>query len=100
MFKRFMLNVLHFNCLGFSTGSILWDDEDKNSNSLGGVLPSGEYGKNTLINYCCRYNVLNQNRCNYDLSCNATHTLLMLSLKFMLISFVCYLDASVIIHLN
>ncbi|XP_076109352.1 uncharacterized protein LOC143078351 [Mytilus galloprovincialis] len=47
---------------GFSTGSILWDDEDRNSNSLGGVLPSGEYGENTLINYCCRSDGLARKR--------------------------------------
>ncbi|XP_063442712.1 uncharacterized protein LOC134723013 [Mytilus trossulus] len=40
---------------GFQTGSIYWDDEDRrNSNDDFGVLPSGAYGRNTLINYCCR----------------------------------------------
>ncbi|XP_052062373.1 uncharacterized protein LOC127702281 [Mytilus californianus] len=40
---------------GFQTGSIYWDDEDKNnSNDKDGVLPSGTYDKDTLINYCCR----------------------------------------------
>ncbi|XP_071171965.1 uncharacterized protein [Mytilus edulis] len=40
---------------GFQMGSIFWDDEDsRNINKQGGVLPSGEYGRNTLINYCCR----------------------------------------------
>ncbi|XP_063443354.1 uncharacterized protein LOC134723741 [Mytilus trossulus] len=40
---------------GFHMGSVLWDDEDKrNSNDGGGVLPSGTYNKDTLINYCCR----------------------------------------------
>ncbi|XP_048743798.2 uncharacterized protein LOC125657187 [Ostrea edulis] len=40
---------------GFENGSIFWDDEnDKNKNSAGGVLPSGQYDKDTMINYCCR----------------------------------------------
>ncbi|XP_052062376.1 uncharacterized protein LOC127702282 [Mytilus californianus] len=40
---------------GFKMGSIHWDDEDsRNKNGFGGVLPSGIYGRNTLINYCCR----------------------------------------------
>ncbi|XP_022296255.1 uncharacterized protein LOC111106032 [Crassostrea virginica] len=40
---------------GFQTGSVYWDDEDRNNkNSYGGVLPSGEFGRNTRINYCCR----------------------------------------------
>ncbi|VDI25369.1 Hypothetical predicted protein [Mytilus galloprovincialis] len=41
---------------GFHMGSILWDDEDKrNSNAFEGILPSGTFDKDTLINYCCRY---------------------------------------------
>ncbi|XP_052063522.1 uncharacterized protein LOC127703114 [Mytilus californianus] len=48
---------------GFRTGSIHWDDEDRrNSNALGGVLPSGSYGRNTLINYCCRSDGLARKR--------------------------------------
>ncbi|XP_063443365.1 uncharacterized protein LOC134723749 [Mytilus trossulus] len=40
---------------GFQTGSIYWDDEDKNnSNDKDGILPSGEFDKDTLIDYCCR----------------------------------------------
>ncbi|XP_048731678.2 uncharacterized protein LOC125648717 [Ostrea edulis] len=40
---------------GFENGSIFWDDEnDNNNNSVGGVLPSGQYGNDTMINYCCR----------------------------------------------
>ncbi|OPL32926.1 hypothetical protein AM593_08842, partial [Mytilus galloprovincialis] len=51
---------------GFSTGFIYWDDEDNaNANSHGGVLPDGEYGRNTKIQYCCRsdgsaYNSMNR----------------------------------------
>nr|AKQ70860.1 nacre apextrin-like protein 1 [Mytilus galloprovincialis] len=42
--------------LGFTcNGSIYWDDEDdSNANSKWGVLPDGEYGRNTKIYYCCR----------------------------------------------
>uniref|UniRef100_A0A8W8LTD8 Apextrin C-terminal domain-containing protein n=1 Tax=Magallana gigas TaxID=29159 RepID=A0A8W8LTD8_MAGGI len=40
---------------GFQYGSVFWDDEDsKNSNSYGGILPSGVYFWDTRINYCCR----------------------------------------------
>nr|XP_034306860.1 uncharacterized protein LOC105323535 [Crassostrea gigas] len=40
---------------GFSSGSIYWDDEDSyNMNGKGGYVPSGTYGSNTRINYCCR----------------------------------------------
>ncbi|XP_063442713.1 uncharacterized protein LOC134723014 [Mytilus trossulus] len=40
---------------GFKNGIIYWDDEDrKNSKEKGGVLPSGIYDRDTLINYCCR----------------------------------------------
>ncbi|CAG2184482.1 unnamed protein product [Mytilus edulis] len=44
----------HHFC-GFQTGSIYWDDEDKNnSNEKDATLPSGEFDKDTLIDYCCR----------------------------------------------
>ncbi|XP_048741867.1 uncharacterized protein LOC125655580 [Ostrea edulis] len=40
---------------GFENGSIFWDDEnDNNKNSAGGILPSGQFKQDTLINYCCR----------------------------------------------
>ena len=40
---------------GFGDGSIRWDDEDKdNENSYSGSLPTGSYGSNTKIFYCCR----------------------------------------------
>lgn len=40
---------------GFHTGSVYWDDEDHhNHNSKGGTLPDGDYGANTLVDYCCR----------------------------------------------
>ena len=40
---------------GFSEGSIHWDDEDnRNANSRGGILPDGSYDRNTRIYYCCR----------------------------------------------
>ncbi|XP_078339223.1 uncharacterized protein LOC144627150 isoform X3 [Crassostrea virginica] len=40
---------------GFLTGSVYWDDEDRNNkNSYDGVLPSGDFGRNTRIDYCCR----------------------------------------------
>nr|XP_034305119.1 uncharacterized protein LOC105349193 [Crassostrea gigas] len=39
----------------FLPGTVHWDDEDShNKNSYGGVLPTGSYGRNTDINYCCR----------------------------------------------
>ena len=40
---------------GFKHGSIYWDDEDDdNGNSLGGMVPTGDYGSNTKVSYCCR----------------------------------------------
>lgn len=40
---------------GFYFGSVYWDDEDAfNANSHGGTLPSGSFGRDTKINYCCR----------------------------------------------
>ena len=40
---------------GFVSGYVYWDDEDSNNiNSRGGSYPSGSYGRNTRINYCCR----------------------------------------------
>ncbi|CAG2214849.1 unnamed protein product [Mytilus edulis] len=40
---------------GFCTGFIYWDDEDtSNRNCKYGVLPDGQYDRNTKINYCCR----------------------------------------------
>ncbi|XP_063440731.1 uncharacterized protein LOC134721563 [Mytilus trossulus] len=41
---------------GFANGHVYWDDEDDSGsyNSLGGTLPDGAYGRNTLIQYCCR----------------------------------------------
>ena len=39
----------------FSEGFIKWDDKDfKNKNRHKGVLPEGEYDKNTLMYFCCR----------------------------------------------
>ncbi|XP_022298825.2 uncharacterized protein LOC144617945 [Crassostrea virginica] len=41
--------------IGFKYGYVHWDDEDnKKSNRHGGILPSGSFGKDTSINYCCR----------------------------------------------
>ena len=44
------------NCpSGFRHGSIYWDDDDdSNSNRRYGELPDGRYGRDTLIEYCCR----------------------------------------------
>lgn len=39
--------------LGFKDGSIRWHDK-KSKDKTWGVLPDGEYGKYTRINYCCR----------------------------------------------
>ena len=40
---------------GFSSGSIYWDDEDRNNrNSYGGILPDGSYDRNTRTYFCCR----------------------------------------------
>lgn len=40
---------------GFKPGSIYWDDEDDdNKNNWGGEVPTGSYGSNTRIYYCCR----------------------------------------------
>ena len=40
---------------GFTEGSIYWDDEDtSNANSVSGFLPTGTYGRDTKIYYCCR----------------------------------------------
>ena len=40
---------------GFRNGSIYWDDEDDNNqNSLMHPVPSGRYGDNTEIDFCCR----------------------------------------------
>ena len=39
----------------FSSGSMYWDDEDSgNINSVSHPVPSGSYGSNTQINFCCR----------------------------------------------
>ena len=36
-------------------GSIYWDDEDsRNANKRGGILPDGTFNRNTRIYYCCR----------------------------------------------
>ena len=41
--------------IGFEEGSIKWDDEDtKNDNDASGVLPDGDYGKDTVVDFCCR----------------------------------------------
>lgn len=41
--------------IGFEEGSIKWDDEDtKNDNKASGVLPDGDYGKDTVVDFCCR----------------------------------------------
>eukprot|EP00057_Strongylocentrotus_purpuratus_P029092 XP_011683566.1 PREDICTED: uncharacterized protein LOC584567 isoform X2 [Strongylocentrotus purpuratus] len=40
---------------GFTEGNIRWDDEDDNNrNSASGTLPSGDYGGNTRLYFCCR----------------------------------------------
>ena len=55
---HFLLTLLFklYNSIGFQTGSVFWDDEDdNNANGYGGVLPSGDFGRNTRINYCCRF---------------------------------------------
>ena len=40
---------------GFSEGRIKWDDEDtKNDNLHSGTLPDGNYGKDTVVQFCCR----------------------------------------------
>ena len=36
------------------SGHVKWDDEDMNKNSGRGTLPDGEYGKDTIIFYCCQ----------------------------------------------
>ncbi|XP_028408616.1 uncharacterized protein LOC114531157 [Dendronephthya gigantea] len=39
----------------FASGYIFWDDEDRrNNNGRSGVLPDGDYGRNTKIYFCCR----------------------------------------------
>lgn len=44
--------------IGFSSGSVYWDDEDTyNMNGKGGYLPSGSFDSDTRINYCCRYSL-------------------------------------------
>ena len=41
--------------IGFSTGSVYWDDEDTaNANWHSGTLPDGIYYFDTLIHFCCR----------------------------------------------
>jgi len=36
-------------------GFLYWDDEDVgNANDFGGVMPDGEYDKDTRMYYCCR----------------------------------------------
>ena len=40
---------------GLTEGYIFFDDENlKNQNEMGGVLPDGEYTKDTKLFYCCR----------------------------------------------
>lgn len=40
--------------LGLESGQVYWDDEnDYNDNKKSGVLPTGKYGKNTKISFCC-----------------------------------------------
>lgn len=40
---------------GFHEGEIKWDDEDtKNDNMADGILPDGEYSKDTILRFCCR----------------------------------------------
>jgi len=42
---------------GLAKGGVYWDDDDsRNANSKGGVLPGGIYGKDTEINFCCKTN--------------------------------------------
>lgn len=41
--------------VGFGSGYIYWDDEDlRNKNAKGGVLPDGTFDTNTKLYYCCR----------------------------------------------
>ena len=48
---------LYYVCLGMSSGSVFWDDEnDNNDNSVNGTVPSGVYDEDTLIHYCCMTN--------------------------------------------
>ncbi|CAL1541395.1 unnamed protein product [Lymnaea stagnalis] len=46
------------NCpLGFSQGSLIWDEEDDNANvtrSWGGTLPDNTIGRNSELLFCCR----------------------------------------------
>ncbi|XP_062566341.1 uncharacterized protein LOC134228673 isoform X2 [Saccostrea cucullata] len=39
----------------FRPGCVYWDDENsRNANKQNGILPSGSYGPDTRIDYCCR----------------------------------------------
>lgn len=50
-----IINKFDFE-IGFKNGYVHWDDEDtRNSNKHGGILPSGIFGGDTRINYCCRF---------------------------------------------
>lgn len=41
--------------IGLESGDVYWDDEDNNNaNNKGGILPDGEYDRNTLIYFCCK----------------------------------------------
>lgn len=53
----YVMNLHNIRCLiqAFQSGTVHWDDEDsRNKNSAGGELPSGKFGRNTEIDYCCR----------------------------------------------
>lgn len=40
---------------GLEEGYVYWDDDDYyNLNNEGGILPSGQYGTNTGIEFCCQ----------------------------------------------
>ncbi|XP_041464192.1 uncharacterized protein LOC121415136 [Lytechinus variegatus] len=53
---------------GFESGWIYWDDEDSdNGNTYGGVMPSGEYGANTKLFFCCRNDGVTTNKINLPL---------------------------------
>ncbi|KAJ7370799.1 hypothetical protein OS493_029789 [Desmophyllum pertusum] len=42
---------------GLESGYVFWDDDNYgNLNKKGGTLPSGEYGRNTRIEFCCKRN--------------------------------------------
>ena len=49
-----MLDII-YDKFGYIIGYLHWDDEDNgNANKRSGVLPDGNYGRNTDIYFCCR----------------------------------------------